>query len=218
MNDKQNITNSDEVSSGDMDLNRRSTMKKIASLIVAGLVTPTIFNSKTSHAAPIINGQLKVAVVYFSKTGNTQFLAQEISRLSGGTLIEVKTVEPYPENYRATTRKAKIEQEENARPEITMSGSIEDADYVFIGYPNWWGTLPMALFTYLEQVSTANKTIIPFCTHEGSQLGRGPRDIRRLCPSSTTLAGYAQRGGDLELVKSSRSVNALHQWLASVSV
>lgn len=218
MNDKQNITNSDEVSSGDMDLNRRSTMKKIASLIVAGLVTPTIFNSKTSHAAPIINGQLKVAVVYFSKTGNTQFLAQEISRLSGGTLIEVKTVEPYPENYRATTRKAKIEQEENARPEITMSGSIEDADYVFIGYPNWWGTLPMALFTYLEQVSTANKTIIPFCTHEGSQLGRGPHDIRRLCPSSTILAGYAQRGGDLELVKSSRSVNALHQWLASVSV
>lgn len=218
MNDKQNITNSDEVSSGDMDLNRRSTIKKIASLIVAGLVTPTIFNSKTSHAAPIINGQLKVAVVYFSKTGNTQFLAQEISRLSGGTLIEVKTVEPYPENYRATTRKAKIEQEENARPEITMSGSIEDADYVFIGYPNWWGTLPMALFTYLEQVSTANKTIIPFCTHEGSQLGRGPRDIRRLCPSSTILAGYAQRGGDLELVKSSRSVNALHQWLASVSV
>jgi flavodoxin len=218
MNAKQGITNSEEILNVETDLHRRSTMKKIAAVLVAGLVTPMIFNSKSSHAAPVINGQLKVAVVYFSKTGNTQFLAQEISRLSGGSLIEVKTVEPYPENYRATTRKAKIEQEENARPEITVSGSIEDADYVFIGYPNWWGTIPMALFTYLEQVNTTNKIIIPFCTHEGSHLGSGPRDIRRLCPSSTILDGYAQRGGDLDTVKSSRSVNALHQWLESVSV
>ncbi len=205
-------------SDAETDLTRRSTMKKIAVAFVAGLAVPMLFNSKKSHAAPMINGQLKVAVVYFSKTGNTQFLAEEIHRLVGGSLIEVKTVEPYPENYRATTRKAKIEQEENARPEITVSGSIADADYVFLGYPNWWGTIPMALFTYLEQVNTANKTIIPFCTHEGSALGSGPRDIRRLCPASTILNGHAQRGGDLDTVKSSRSVNALEQWLDRISV
>ena len=212
------IGNKTGKSTNKTDQSRRLLLRGAASLFVAGMAAPSLLNSGSASAAPVIKGKLRAAVVYFSRTGNTRFLAEETHRMVDGALIEVKTVEPYPENYRATTRKAKIEQENNARPEITVSGSIDDFDYVFIGYPNWWGTIPMALFTYLEQVNTENKTIIPFCTHEGSHLGSSVRDIRHLCPASTILEGHAQRGGDLGTVSSDRSISSLHRWINELSV
>ena len=74
--------------------------------------------------------------------------------------------------------------------------SVQPYDVIFIGYPNWWGTMPMALFTFLEKHDVAGKTLVPFCTHEGSALGRGPRDIAGLCPEARVLEGLAVRGSD----------------------
>ena len=70
-----------------------------------------------------------------------------------------------------------------------------DYDLVVLGYPNWWGTMPMAIWSFLESYDFSGKTIIPFCTHEGSGLGHSEADLRRLCPGAKLLAGLAIRGG-----------------------
>lgn len=90
---------------------------------------------------------------------------------------------------------AKKEQEANARPAITTTlDGLDRVNTVFIGYPNWWGTLPMPFFTLLERYPMAGKTVIPFCTHEGSRFGRSERDLRSLCPQARLLEGFEVRG------------------------
>jgi flavodoxin len=69
---------------------------------------------------------------------------------------------------------------------------------IFLGYPNWYGTMPMPVFTFLEEYDFSKKTIAPFCTHEGSGMGRSVADIKKMCPQSTVLDGLAIRGGDVK--------------------
>lgn len=68
---------------------------------------------------------------------------------------------------------------------------------IFLGYPNWWGTMPMAVFTFFEQYNFSGKRIAPFCTHEGSGLGSSERDIKNLCPGAIVVPGLAIRGGEV---------------------
>lgn len=156
-------------------------------------------------------GQPKILVAFFSKTNNTRSVAEQVHAGVGGDLFHVHTKKPYPEDYRETTRVARVELDNNERPELGATISVEDMkkyDVIFIGYPNWWGTIPMALFTFLEQYDLSGKTIVPFCTHEGSGLGRGPDDIKRLCPNATILQGLAIRGS-----AAGRSQNEVTNWL-----
>lgn len=199
----------------EINLGRRTWIKSTAAILVASALGSN-FVGRSALAATgnlVADKSHRIGVVYFSKTGNTRFLAQEIARITKATLIEIRTVNPYPENYRATTRQARIEQDEDARPELQPHESLDNYDMLFIGYPNWWGTMPMAMFTLLEKNRLAGKTIMPFCTHQGSALGRSIRDMGRLCPDADILSGHAQEGGDLELVMSNRSVSSLHRWV-----
>ena len=156
----------------------------------------------------------KALVAYFSWSGNTREAADLIHQRVGGDLFEIKVAEPYPAEYRACTEKAKQEQNDNARPALSTGvADIGAYDVVFIGYPNWWGTLPMALFTFLEQYDFSGKKIVPFCTHEGSGLGRSVQDIARLCPNATILDGLAIRGSG---VKSAE--NNVATWLTGLGM
>src|SRR5512145_3060339 len=104
--------------------------------------------------------------------GNTEIIAKLIHELIGGDLFEIKTTKQYPIDYTETTEIAKTELRTNARPElIGKVSNIDEYDEVYLGYPNWWNTCPMAVFTFLESYDFSGKTIIPFCTHEGSGLG-----------------------------------------------
>jgi len=128
-------------------------------------------------------GNNKILVAYFSWSGNARTLAGQITQVTGGDLFEIRTVTPYPDNYDECTRVAREEQNRNARPAI--SGNVANmAQYgtVFLCYPNWWGTLPMAVFTFLEAYDFSGKTIYPLVTHGGSRFGRSLDDIRRLNP------------------------------------
>lgn len=128
--------------------------------------------------------------------GNTEVIAKKIQTLAGGELFTIKTVHTYPEDYTETTNMAKDELHRNFRPEIIGDVSTMEAhDVVFLGYPNWWNTMPMAVFTFLESYDFFGKTIIPFCTHEGSGMGRSERDIANICPGTTILSGLALVGG-----------------------
>ena len=75
---------------------------------------------------------------------------------------------------------------------------MDQYDTIIFGYPNWWGTFPMAVFTFLEEYDFTGKTILPFCTHEGSGLGGSERDIRKLCPDATVLPGLSIQGGSVK--------------------
>lgn len=131
--------------------------------------------------------------------GNTEVAATMIQKLTGSEVFRIDTVKPYPEGYHETTEVAKEELRGNARPEI--SGHVDNmADYevIYLGYPNWWGTMPMAVFTFLEAYDLAGKTIIPFCTHEGSGMGRSERDIEEICTGAVVLKGLPIRGGRVQ--------------------
>jgi flavodoxin len=155
----------------------------------------------------------KCLVAYFSRPGNnyvggnivnlpignTEVIATMISETTGGDLFRIEAVHTYPVDYTETTDVAKEELRTGARPKLTGHvETISSYDVVFLGYPNWWGTMPMPVFTFLEGYDLAGKTIVPFCTHEGSGLGRSVADIRKTCPGSTVLNGLAIRGGDVK--------------------
>lgn len=170
----------------------------------------------------------KCLIAYFSRAGhnyvsgnivnlpvgNTEVVANMIQEITNGDLFCIDPVNPYPDDYTETTDVAGKELRKNARPEITSH--VEDMDsynVIFLGYPNWWGTMPMPVFTFLEEYDFSDKIIIPFCTHEGSGLGRSERDIAKLCPQSTIMDGLAIRGGDVE-----NAQNKVYEWLHKIGM
>ncbi len=143
--------------------------------------------------------QSSCLVVYFSQTGNTETIAGMIAEHTGGELFHVETVTVYPDEYNDLIEVAKEEQDNDERPEL--ASAVEDMDRyqtVFIGFPNWWGTMPMAMFTFLESYDFAGKRVIPFCTHEGSALGRSESDIAALIPEAELQKGLAVRGSNVD--------------------
>lgn len=141
--------------------------------------------------------------------GNTEVAAKMIREQTGADLFRIDTVKEYPIDYTETTDVAREELRQNARPEL--SGRVDNPagyDIVYLGYPNWWGTMPMAVFTFLEGYDFSGKTILPFCTHEGSGMGRSESDIRKLCPNARVLNGLPIRGGSVQ-----KAGDAIATWL-----
>lgn len=127
--------------------------------------------------------------------GNTEVVANMIEEITGGDMFQIESVNPYPRDYTETTEVAKDELRANARPELTNHIiDMDSYDVIFLGYPNWWGTCPMPVFTFLEEYDLGGKTIVPFCTHEGSGLGCSEKDIAKLCQKATILKGIAIHG------------------------
>ncbi|GFE56699.1 flavodoxin [Geobacter sp. AOG1] len=146
--------------------------------------------------------------------GNTEVIAKKIQGLTGSDLFQIQTVKPYPEDYTETTRVAQDELSGNARPELTeLVADMDSYEVIYIGYPNWWGTMPMAVFTFLDAYDFSGKTIVPYCTHEGSGLGSSERDIKKLCPKAKVLSGLAIKGGTV-----GRADNDLANWLKKLDL
>lgn len=153
-------------------------------------------------------------VLYFSHSGNTRFLAEMIHEQVGGDLVELKTASPYPPDYDTVVEQAKREQNEKYRPRLaTGIDNLDSYSVIFVGYPNWWGTMPMALFTFFEEYDLAGKILVPFCTHEGSDLGRSVSDMQTLAPRATILEGLAVRG---KSVRSESAGKDVAEWLADL--
>lgn len=146
--------------------------------------------------------------------GNTEVAARKIQSLTGGKLFQVRTSKVYPADYTRTTSVAQDELSANTRPELAeMPENIADFNLIYLGYPNWWGTMPMVLFTFLEAYDFSGKTIIPFCTHEGSGMGNSERDIKKLCPQAKLLPGLAIRGSSVD-----RSGRDISEWLKKLDL
>ena len=118
--------------------------------------------------------------------GNTEYMASIIQQTVGGDLFRIETVEDYPLDHDALVDFAAEEQDAGARPEL--AGEIENLDQydtIFLGYPNWWGDMPMALYTFLESYDLSGKTVIPFCPHGGSRFSRTVETIAELQPDAS---------------------------------
>lgn len=144
-----------------------------------------------------INGSIKEI-----REGNTEQVAAIIKELTSADLFKIEQKAPYSDNYHKCTEEAKEDQRNNRRPELKeYLDSIDGYEIIYLGYPNYWSTMPMALFTFLEHYSFKGKIIKPFCTHEGSGLGRSISDIKKLCPGAIVKEGLAIRGSDVSKAK-----------------
>ena len=196
-------------------------MKKIISMVVmfvasalsmvscannnAGAATNETPNNKESNMSTSISGK-KTLVAFFSHTGenygvgnisegNTHIIAKMIAEATDGTLFEIVPEKDYPhDSYNAVVEIAKQEKKQKARPAIKGDVKVEDYDVVFIGYPNWWGDMPMPVYTFLEKHDWNGKTVVPFCTHEGSGLSSTEKYIAGACKGATVAEGLAVRG------------------------
>jgi flavodoxin len=109
---------------------------------------------------------------------------------------------------------AKKELGEQYRPKLkTKVENMQSYSIIFVGYPNWWGTIPMPIATFFSEYDFKEKTIAPFCTNEGSRLGRSVVDIKKLCPKSTVTNGLAVRGGSVK-----NAQNDVSRWLRELGM
>lgn len=140
-------------------------------------------NTKVEHPETIdVDATTSASVLL---PGNTAVLANAIRDEVGGDLFSIVVSEPYSSDYDACLERASEELAENARPELT--GHVEHMDQyetIFLGFPDWWSTCPMAVFTFLEEYDFSGKTVIPFCAHGTSGVARSIRDIRQAIPEA----------------------------------
>ena len=138
-----------------------------------------------------VNGSIQI----LSK-GNTERVAEFIQKAVGGDLFGIEPVREYAASYMTCIKEAQAEQRGNERPAVKrLPESLDGYDTIFIGYPNWWGTMPMFMFTLLDTFDWTGKRIVPFCTNEGSGLGSSEWDIKAFCHGATVLPGLSIHGG-----------------------
>lgn len=151
-----------------------------------------------------VNGQIVPL-----KTGNTEIVAGMIQKLTGADIFKLEQKQPYAADYNECIQQAREDQNRNARPELkAYPDSLEEYDVIYLGYPNYWSTMPMAVFTFLEHFNFSGKMIKPFCTHEGSGMGSSVEDIRKLCPTARVEPGLAIQGGSV-----SHSQKEVENWV-----
>ena len=184
------------------------TMFQLASCARSGVKeannTDKDMQTEEKNANYNMTNSKKVLVAFYSrpgnnysvgnvKTGNTQILAEMIAKETGATLFNIEPVKPYPADYNKCTEVAKKELNAAARPAVKADIKAEDYDIIFIGYPIWWGDAPMPVYTFIEKHNWKGKTVIPFCTHEGSGMCNEPK-IKAACKGATVLGGLGMYG------------------------
>ena len=169
----------------------------------------------------------KILVAYFSRAGenynvgyiekgNTHIMADMIAEAVGADTFEIKTVKPYPEDYKECTEAAKQELAEDARP--ALAGKVEnwqDYDTVFLGYPIWWSYPPMAVYTFLESYDWNGKTVIPFCTSAGDVLTGKESDLPQYGKGMTMREGLGLEGKRVQENPESAKADVM-KWLKSL--
>lgn len=172
-------------------------------------IVDSLETSQNINALNISNTQNKILIAYFTwsdntvvenpdsidvdaetsasvlSPGNAELIANWIAEETGGDLFSIKTQNKYSSDYDECLNQARKERDNNERPALVERvNNIDDYDVIFLGFPNWWYTCPMAVFTFVESYDLSGKTIIPFCTHGTGGLSRTIRDLKKLLPDN----------------------------------
>lgn len=154
----------------------------------------------------------KVLIAYFTWSGNSEQLARQIQTTTAGELFRIATREPYPNSYAMTASKAAKEKHQKRRPElIRYMESVEPYDTIYLVYPNWWNTVPMAVCSFLESCDFSGKCIMPLCTSGGSGIENSVKEIKQLCPGAQVGEGLLIAE---HLVREPAVVRRIEKWIA----
>lgn len=137
----------------------------------------------TTMAAEPQAGKPKILVAYFSWSGNSREIAKSIHKKVGGDLFEIVAATPYPTDYNACLDQSADELKKQYRPPLkTHVANMKQYDVIFLGYPNWWATIPMPVASFLVEYDLSGKTIIPFCSHEEADSVRARQPSQNYAP------------------------------------
>ncbi len=150
----------------------------------------------------------------YVKVGNTEIVVEGMKEMTDADIFKIEMKEPYSPVYMTCIDEAKRDLRSNARPElVSYPESTDEYDTVILAYPNYWGTFPMAVATFLEKYDLSGKTILPLCTNEGSGMGSSERDIAKSAPGATVKKGLSITGS-----RAAESKEAVRKWLRSNGV
>ncbi|MBS5734747.1 MAG: NAD(P)H-dependent oxidoreductase [Clostridiales bacterium] len=184
------------------------------SSLQSSVITEEQNTSSESTGEPTDETGSKSLVVYFSWSGNTENVAKSIQSQTDSNIFEIIPATPYSDDYDTVVDLAQEEQRNNARPAI--SGSIENIDQydiVYVGFPNWWGDMPMILYTFFDTYDLSGKTVALFCTSGGSGLSNTVNEVKELEPNATVTEGLHIGSGS-----SSNPDNAVNKWLNDIGL
>lgn len=151
---------------------------------------PDNMTTEEDNSTVVINGEV---------LGNTQYMAYVIQQTTGGDIFRIEPETPYPTDHRTLVDLAAQEQDDNARPAIAAQiENFADYDTVFVGYPNWWGDMPMIMYTFFDEYDFSGKTIILFNTHGGSGFSNTIATIQQLEPEAALLEGLTISRNDIQ--------------------
>ena len=142
--------------------------------------------------------------------GNTEIVVGLMKELIDADTFKIEMKEPYSKEYNPCIEEAKRDKKNNARPElVSIPDSIDEYDTIILGYPNYWGTMPMAVFTFLDSFDFTDKTILPLCTNEGSGMGVSEKDIKKNAKGATVRSGLSISGS-----RAAESKGQVQSWLS----
>ena len=145
----------------------------------------------------------------YVKVGNTEIVVNIMKEMMSADTFKIEMKNPYSPAYMTCIDEAKKDLRAKARPElVSMPESIDEYDVIVLAYPNYWGTMPMAVYTFLENFDFSGKTILPLCTNEGSGMGSSEREIKKTCPGAVVKKGLPITGSAAASSKSS-----VERWL-----
>lgn len=145
----------------------------------------------------------------YVRVGNTEIVCQQMGNLVEADTFKIEMKNPYSPVYMTCIEEAKADLRANARPELlSLPASIDEYDTIILAYPNYWGTIPMAVATFLEAFDFTGKTILPLCTNEGSGMGSSEKDIRKYAKGAVMGKGLAVIGS-----QAAASQSAVEKWL-----
>lgn len=183
-------------------------MQKILSLLLMSLIFLISFNVKAEENNMTAK---KVLVAYFSATGTTAGVAEKLATATGGDLFEIKPEQPYTDadlNWHSKQSRSSVEMaDKSSRPAI--KGKVADMnkyDVIFVGFPIWWYREPSIIDTFMESYDFSGKTVIPFATSGGSDIGDSGKIMQSLAPQAKVLNGKRFSSGVSE--------NELKKWVA----
>lgn len=161
-----------------------------------------------------IGEPLKILVAYYSNSGNTHTLAQQIQKATNADIFRIEVKTPYPSDYQGLLNKAKEEITNNEKPALkTILQNLAQYDIIFIGSPNWWGTIAPPVTSFLSKGNFSGKTIVTFVTYGGSGMAKCESDVKKLCPGAKILDGLAINGSHVQ-----NATPRIQKWLNEIGV
>ena len=170
-------------------------------------------DNQNDSSTPAVTGS-KSLVIYFSWSGNTENVAKSIQSQTDSDIFEIVPATPYSDDYDTVVDLAQEEQRSKARPAISGTiKNIADYDVIYVGFPNWWGDMPMILYTFFDTYDLSSKTIALFCTSGGSGLSGTVNEVKSLEPNATVTEGLHIGSGS-----SSNPDKAVSEWLNDIGL